>query len=225
MALGATCIASCPPGTYNNAGVCTACTTLDNSCTTCNSSSTCLSCSSSLVALGGTCIASCPSGTYNNNGICTCKYWDFIKINFHIACYTLDNSCTLCNSSITCIGCSSSLVALGATCIASCPSGTYNNGGVCTACTTLDNSCTTCNSSTTCTACSSSLVALGASCISSCPSGTYNNNEICTCNALLSFEGKTNFNHSMCDIRQFMHFMQQLNCLYRLLIKSSCLGS
>jgi len=50
-----------------------ACTTLDTSCLTCNSSSTCTGCSGSLVALGAACTTSCITGTYDYGGICTCK--------------------------------------------------------------------------------------------------------------------------------------------------------
>ncbi len=153
FALGKSCVASCTTGiTYNNNGLCTgnfilrrkntginlhdiACSTLNNYCTSCNSSSTCTGCSSSKVALGSTCIDSCPSGTtYNNGGVCICKIFSLIieKIKFLQACLTLDDYCTSCNSSTTCLSCSSSKYAFGPTCVASCPSGTYDKNGICT---------------------------------------------------------------------------------------------
>jgi len=83
---GPSCVTACPGDTYKSGTYCygkemiifmisilLACSTLDSYCTTCNSSSTCLSCSNSLVALGQTCTDSCPGTDYNNGGLCTCK--------------------------------------------------------------------------------------------------------------------------------------------------------
>jgi len=50
-----------------------ACKTLDNYCTSCNSSITCTGCSNSKYALGSQCVDSCPYGTFLKQGICTCK--------------------------------------------------------------------------------------------------------------------------------------------------------
>lgn len=49
-----------------------------------------------------------------------------------LACKTLDNYCTSCNSSITCTGCSNSKYALASKCVDSCPGDNYINAGVCT---------------------------------------------------------------------------------------------
>ena len=86
--MGAHCIGSCPFDTFNNNGVCTgkklvfdihqshnkkiACTTLDASCVSCNSTVTCQACSGGLLALGGRCVGSCPDGTYSDGVQCIC---------------------------------------------------------------------------------------------------------------------------------------------------------
>ena len=143
---GSSCVASCSTGTYSDGTYCKgiflggsslvlialiACTTLDSSCTTCNSSSTCLSCSSGKYALGKNCVSSCTTGTYNNGGLCTCNlfFWGVIYL---LACSTVNSYCTSCTSSTTCTGCSSGKYLSGVTCVATCPSGTYPNSGVCT---------------------------------------------------------------------------------------------
>lgn len=82
----AKCVTECPWNSYQAGTYCygkqgnfwmmvlifIGCSTLDTYCTTCNSSSTCLSCSNDLIALDKTCTNSCPGTAYNNNGLCTC---------------------------------------------------------------------------------------------------------------------------------------------------------
>jgi len=117
---------------YNEIILSVACYTLDDSCQYCNSSLHCTSCIGGLVALGSSCVTECPTTAYDLSGICTCKIFPIDVVNSTIACATLDDSCILCNSSISCLGCSGGLVALGSTCIYPCPTGSYDNSGLCT---------------------------------------------------------------------------------------------
>ena len=84
-------------------------------------------------------------------------------------------------------------MAYGAACLTSCPSGTFNNNGLCSCkkeflivadflilvCTALDSYCTKCSVSGSCLGCSGGKVAYGASCYDKCPFGTKNDNGIC----------------------------------------------
>ena len=116
----------------------------------------------------------------------------------------MDNSCILCNSTVSCLKCSGGLVALGSTCTFPCPTGTYDHDGLCLcklfsedevlllfkkiACKTLDNNCLTCNSSIACTSCDNSKYALGKTCVDNCPQFvTYIKNGICTCKKWIFF--------------------------------------
>jgi len=62
------CVPSCPSGTFNNSGVCSAC---DRLCQLECSGFGSRSCDACLTAeLNGTCLDACPSGYFNSNGQC-----------------------------------------------------------------------------------------------------------------------------------------------------------
>lgn len=92
------CLSSCPNGYYSSAGVCNLCF---NSCATCSNYSFCLSCSPPLLLSNSQCITSCPSATpFNHSSIC-------------MTCSQAQNSCLICNSSLStaeCIVCLSGMV-------------------------------------------------------------------------------------------------------------------
>ncbi len=63
--------------------------------------------------------------------MCWSDFFENPLFSLEIGCSTLDSSCIQCNSSMTCQACSGGLLALGGTCVASCPSGTYNGTTEC----------------------------------------------------------------------------------------------
>jgi len=113
-----------------------------------------------------------------------------VSFNKSIGCTNLDPDCLTCSSSTLCTSCNNGKLRHGASCVVTCPSGTYNNGGICTgslfwflslmlACSTLNSFCTTCTSSSSCTSCSGNRFGYGSDCRVSCPANTYNNGIIC----------------------------------------------
>jgi len=81
------CVSSCDSGYYSTGVICEckgsfkkgilltkkACATIDSNCLTCDDSSTCTSCSGTLLAFGDECVSSCESGYYSTGVICECK--------------------------------------------------------------------------------------------------------------------------------------------------------
>jgi len=49
-----------------------------------------------------------------------------------IACTTLDTNCLECSNDLYCSSCDNGLLISGPNCVATCPSGTTNNDGICT---------------------------------------------------------------------------------------------
>jgi len=158
---GSTCSATCPVGTYVDAGLfqCLSCT---SPCSACTSASTaaCTACIHGMFLSQSQCVYQCPAQTYPDYTSGTCA-----------AC---DPSCANCTSGSAsdCTACPLGGILSGGQCLTQgCPTGSVAISGTCVACTAP---CTACaNASTTaCTACTDSDVLFGAACFGSCPAGT-----------------------------------------------------
>jgi hypothetical protein len=153
---GGVCKAACDGGFYTKA------TASGDVCATCHA--TCATCSG---PGDKECTSCLDVNTMSKNGngaiapahACTkqlnCAVGS-IKDPFSSQCASCDPACLDCfgSTSSSCLTCNSSSltpVLSGSTCVAVCPTGTYNNGGECDPCS---HSCDTCVDATTCTSCS-----------------------------------------------------------------------
>ncbi|CAG9317242.1 unnamed protein product [Blepharisma stoltei] len=168
-----TCAANCQTGQYRDTP--TTCKTCDSSCYTCSgSSSTCISCSSTLVLYNSQCVSSCPEATYNSG----------------TSCISCDTSCATCNggTNLNCVTCASGYPYRDSTgkCVASCPNLLVPSQNLCvdfcptnyyasnSQCLPCDPSCSGCTGAgaSNCAGCSNSYLYNGA-CYATCPSNTF----------------------------------------------------
>jgi proprotein convertase subtilisin/kexin type 5 len=167
------CVLSCPTNTYANSST-LICETCINPCSTCSSSTICLSCVNSYSLYQYNCLSSCPIGFTSINQIC------MICLS---PCNTCTNSQTFCTSCLTSI--IPSVYLSNNQCIngINCPSGTYPNNTI-FQCTTCNTPCLSCTTAAICTSCIINYYLNGNVCVSSCPSKTVNINNLCvSCNS------------------------------------------
>ncbi|KAI8475275.1 MAG: insulin-like growth factor binding protein [Monoraphidium minutum] len=155
-----TVVASCSPGWFNNANVCTPC---GGNCSTCNVAATCLTCSGTFALSGSACVDTCPPGSYKNGNQC---------LQCTAPCATCSNTATTCTS------CSGTFALSGSACVDTCPPSSYKNGNQCLQCTAPCASCS--NTATTCTSCSSGALSLSGNTCGACTGATYNAGGFCT---------------------------------------------
>lgn len=142
------CVEECPEGTYTGEGhfqgACMGCLA---TCKTCDSKTSCLSCSPPLVLeiderkKQPLCLQSCSAGRFADEKTRSCG--------------PCDKSCATCSSSASnCTSCPTGTALHGSKCVEECPDGKYSrkdgNGGVCAPCHSM---CKTCNGPTECLSC------------------------------------------------------------------------
>ncbi|OMJ94256.1 hypothetical protein SteCoe_2595 [Stentor coeruleus] len=174
------CYKSCPLYTYN---ITTNCYNCHESCYNCTGSNSneCITCKPTYVYTDnvGICYEKCPS-YYNETSkkcLSACPVSTYPQANN--SCNFCDPSCLECTgpSSNECSKCPAKF--FNNTCLAICPSNTYDNSSICELC---DTSCLTCSSiSTNCTTCPSSKYLYNSACITTCPSGSYPLDAYMTC--------------------------------------------
>ncbi|GBG00524.1 hypothetical protein Rsub_13363 [Raphidocelis subcapitata] len=171
---GASCVATCPPGTYKSPSTwesgasCAGCVA---PCVTCSSATACSTCDSGLYLdrKAKTCVDTCAPGTYASP----------------------DNQCRVCNIRCTactdkvwtaCTGCAAPYYLSGTTCGPACPAGTYPDDATRTCkCPT---GCKTCSNANTCISCESGYWKTADSkCVTACPAGKYGDTTTRTCTA------------------------------------------
>ncbi|CAI2372672.1 unnamed protein product [Moneuplotes crassus] len=148
------CYATCPDGSYADSNNCRACTT---PCSTCNSTTFCLSCVSTsatpYLQAGGTCTNQCSNIQTPVNNICT----------------DCNSPCSSCGPSPSdCTSCIGTLLLYRTGCVSTCPDNTLQQGDQCFDC---DSKCSSCvNTTTTCSSCANGLYLYEENC-QVCPSG------------------------------------------------------
>lgn len=193
----ASCLASCPNGTYQNnstnltkyTAICSACV---SPCRNCISASICISCmNSSLFYYKSQCLSICPALiTVANVTTMVCEPCAFV--------------CATCvNTSSTCVTCNLSIAPLfyspNQTCVSSCPVPFVpDNNTICVSCSSPCNTCS--QTKTNCTSCLNgtntylSAVTIGL-CLSICDQYYYANTTTLTCESCSSVP---NINCSNC---------------------------
>lgn len=169
------CISTCGSGYYQSGTTCLRCV---SPCSSCTSSTQCLSCSIGYLE-GTSCISSCSKGTFGD--LTTQK------------CLPCNTSCESCISSNECTSCKTNYCLQLSSCILASqgcldsyyPMTTPDSVCVCTPCSYP---CKFCLSQTQCLSCVSGYLS-GSSCIPSCPSSHYGNStsqKCLTCSSLFS---------------------------------------
>ena len=132
-------------------------------------------------------------------------------------CTACVSPCATCTTQTACITCANGFFLAGATCSATCPTGTFipnNATNSCDACNTI---CQTCSVTTTnCTACSSPNVFYNGTCLSACPSGgtLAPSNGICTpCDATCLTCSLTITNCTSCNLASANLYLVNNKCL------------
>ena len=198
------CIQTCPSNTFDDSNICRLC---DKACLTCDGTqaNNCLSCNPSsptniyLYLAQKMCVANCPGTTYNDNNVCR----------------NCDPTCSTCSGGTLtdCLTCDTNSPTNGKyhqslkKCVATCPVGTTDDGGICR--DSCHASCQTCSgaASNQCLSCNplngphSKLLDADKTCISACPSNTYDDTNVCkvchgTC---LTCDGPLETNCLTCD--------------------------
>eukprot|EP00440_Ansanella_granifera_P021337 gb/GFBE01023163.1/.p1 GENE.gb/GFBE01023163.1/~~gb/GFBE01023163.1/.p1 ORF type:complete len:1520 (+),score=233.79 gb/GFBE01023163.1/:1-4560(+) len=102
-------------------------------------------------------ISTCPDGNYMSGTSC-------------LPC--TQDECANCSSANSCDLCKEDQLLFHGLCVASCPGGYWEAGGICTnSCSAT--ACDTCSSATVCTSCKDSKYLLNGACEDSCPEGYY----------------------------------------------------
>lgn len=182
---GGFCVRLCSPGQYFYSGFClVACPTgfvINGVAAGCIPQQSTIACPAGQVSYLGSCLNSCPAGTYPSSGAClNCSFNcnNCLNSTYCVNCvlgyYFSAGGCQLSAS------CAPPQLSLGATCISSCPYGTYSTGVVC------EKGCdgSLLSYSGWCYQnCPSGLVSNGYGCIAECPLGQISVNGTCTANS------------------------------------------
>ena len=191
-------LSSCSGCTSNYYLSGTQCLSCNPSCLTCNGglANNCLSCTAGGFLYSGTCVTSCMVGTYQsssntcsncNAGCSACSSSTLCSAcisGYYLSgtqCLSCNPSCLSCSGGLSnnCLSCNSPNYLYQATCVASCPSGSFQDTA--TTCMSCNTGCSLCSSSTICSSCLTGFYLSGSQCLScnpscfSCSGGLANN--------------------------------------------------
>jgi proprotein convertase subtilisin/kexin type 5 len=162
---GTSCVTSCPSLTSVNDSSSRKCLPCDSVCASCSIlTSNCTSCASTAALYLGSCVNPCPTPLVVKNGQC-------------VAC---DSPCATCsNTSTNCTSCDSATSTphlLNNSCVASCPTGYYNESATagCLLCSALTINCDLCLNKTYCITCNTGYIYYNGQCLTSAPAGYVN---------------------------------------------------
>ncbi len=157
-----TCLANCPPSTYQSAGQCLNCSNICKSCF--GSSSNCSECVSGYFLFNSTCVTACPMNNYLDNSTSSC----LMCSSPCSTCYGSSVNCTSCLSIVDGVA----YFYLFNQCYSQqCPI-TYYSAVTNNNCLSCPTSCYSCNSSV-CLSCPGGNYLYKGVCYSSCPNGSY----------------------------------------------------
>ncbi|KAL4435521.1 hypothetical protein ABPG74_020297 [Tetrahymena malaccensis] len=162
------CISDCSNTQYQDSGYCKNCSNLYSNCVSCDQN-VCKQCNNNLLVSVDQkqCINSCPSGTVQKDNQCQkCKA-----------------NCSICDINFVCLTCNSTTFLYQGECLATCPSGYYNDQyNQCQLCSNQFNNCSNC-SANQCLSCINNsngykyLAIKNTQCLQNCGIGQYSDSQ------------------------------------------------